>query len=480
VVTADADTNTWMHFRSALTDDDVTSDDSLAAVFLDAEALAAGVTSVLDGTLSFFMGHVRRGWEVSGLACDRSDLKAGKGTAETDGLVETFAALEFERDAFRTTDLADDFCGNGSTGNRRGTDFHAVAFANENDLIEGDFRIDFDIELLDVEGVALLDAVLLTAGFDHCVGHGRIGKRIQPRLFGRGGEENMTPAGGQGFFLESRSWHGLDTPHMVSPMPRIAILSDIHANLPALTAVLAEVRKSGITEIYFGGDTVGYAAKVEECVDFVRHHGGRSVLGNHDYYTNAVIANEENIPGGNGWAHNPVWAGVVHAARTLSPDNAHWLAELPGYLKIPGGILSHASLHFPETWPYLHSSGDAAPTLDILEEKGYGIGFFGHTHQQTFFTRRSASGVIAKRVDYSKVLLPEGAICAVLVGSVGQPRDLDERAAWVTWDSDTRIVEFRRTAYPALETARQILEARLPEISAMRLLDESTAKRLFR
>lgn len=268
-------------------------------------------------------------------------------------------------------------------------------------------------------------------------------------------------------------------------MPRIAILSDIHANLPALTAVLEDVRKSGITEIYFGGDTVGYAAKADECVDLVRHHGGRSVLGNHDYYTNAVISNEDNIPGGNGWAHNPVWAGVVHAARTLSNDNARWLAELPATMQIPGGILSHASLHFMETWPYLHTSGDAAPTLDILENKGLenkgqGIGFFGHTHQQTFFTRRSRSGVIAKRVDYSKILLPEGAICAVLVGSVGQPRDLDERAAWVSWDSDTRIVEFRRTPYPALETARQILEARLPEVSAMRLLDDATARRLLR
>lgn len=266
---------------------------------------------------------------------------------------------------------------------------------------------------------------------------------------------------------------------MVQSMPRIAILSDIHANLPALTAVLEEIRKEGITEIYFGGDTVGYAAKADECVSVVRQHGGRSVLGNHDYYTNAVIANEDNIPA-NGWAHNPVWAGVVHAARTLSEENARWLADLPGFLKIPGGILSHAALHFSEQWPYLHTSGDAAPTLDILEKQGYGIGFFGHTHQQTHFSHRSKNGIVAKRVDYSKILLPEGAVCAVMVGSVGQPRDLDERAAWVTWDTDSRIVEFRRTAYSALEAARQILEARLPEMSAMRLLDDATAKRLMK
>lgn len=263
-------------------------------------------------------------------------------------------------------------------------------------------------------------------------------------------------------------------------MPRIAILSDIHANLPALTAVLEDVRKHGITEIYFAGDTVGYAAKPDECVSLVRHHGGRSVLGNHDYYTNAVIANEENIPSGSAWMRNPVWAGVVHAARSLSEENARWLAGLPGYLTIPGGVISHAALHFTDQWPYLHTHGDAAPTLEVLEAEGYGIGFFGHTHQQTFFTHRSRSGVIAKRESFSKIHLPEGSVCAVLVGSVGQPRDDDPRAAWVIWDTDGRTVEFMRTEYPTLETARQILQARLPESSAFRLLDENTARALMR
>jgi diadenosine tetraphosphatase ApaH/serine/threonine PP2A family protein phosphatase len=257
-------------------------------------------------------------------------------------------------------------------------------------------------------------------------------------------------------------------------MPKIAILSDIHSNLPALTAVLEDVRKCGITEIYFGGDTVGYAAKPDECVSLVRHHGGHSVLGNHDYYTNAVLAEPENIPTGTNWQENPVWAGVVHASRVLSAENARWLADLPGFLEIPGGILTHAALHYPEDWPYLHSSSDAAPTLALLEKGGHGIGFFGHTHLQTFFPLRTGD-VKVRRLDFSRVHLPEGVVCAVLVGSVGQPRDDDPRAAWVIWDTDERIVEFRRTEYPALETARQIVDAGLPEMSALRLLDEAAA-----
>ena len=262
-------------------------------------------------------------------------------------------------------------------------------------------------------------------------------------------------------------------------MPKVAILSDIHANLPALTAVLEDVKKAGITEIYCGGDTVGYAAKPNDCVNLVRQHGGRSVLGNHDYYVNAVIADAENIPAGNSWIDNPVWAGVIFAARGLSDDNAQWLSKLPSFLKIPGGILSHASLHFQDQWPYLHSYSDAAPTLEILEKTDEGIGFFGHTHQQTFFAERGGA-VMARRLGFSRVHLPQGVVCAVLVGSVGQPRDDDARAAWVIWDSDARVVEFRRTEYNALETARQIIDAGLPEMSAIRLLDDVAAAKFRR
>jgi len=253
-------------------------------------------------------------------------------------------------------------------------------------------------------------------------------------------------------------------------VPKIAILSDIHANLSALTAVLEEVRSAGITEICFGGDTVGYAAKPDECVNLVRHHGGNCVMGNHDYYTTAVLDHPENVPSGNSWTDNPVWAGVIHAARTLSADNARWLAHLPGFLKIPGAIIGHAALHDLENWPYLQSLNDAEPTLRELARGEEHIGFFGHTHIQTHFADPFAA-IKPERLEGSRLHLPQGVVCAVLVGSVGQPRDADPRAAWAIWDPEKRIVEFRRTEYPAWETARQIIDANLPESSALRLLD---------
>ncbi len=264
---------------------------------------------------------------------------------------------------------------------------------------------------------------------------------------------------------------------IMAGMPKIAILSDVHSNLPALTAVLEDIRKSGITEIYCGGDTVGYAAQPDECVELLREHGVRSVLGNHDFYTNEVIADPENIPPPEVWMQNPVWAGVVHSARALKPENARWLADLPEVLKIPEAVLSHASLHFREEWPYLHSFGDAAPTLDILQETGDMIGFFGHTHQQNYFSHRVGTALV-KRLGFSRVMLPEGVVCAVMIGSVGQPREDDLRAAWVIWDPENRVVEFRKTEYDAFAAARRIIDAGLPHSSAVRLLDHAAVRRL--
>jgi len=115
---------------------------------------------------------------------------------------------------------------------------------------------------------------------------------------------------------------------------------------------------------------------------------------------------------------------------------------------------------------------DARPTLELLHQSARGIGFFGHTHRQEIFYD-SAEAVTPERINPTRVHLPEGVVCAVMVGSVGQPRDGDLRAG-------TRVMEFRRTEYPALEAAREIIAADLPVESALRLLDQDTAREFHR
>lgn len=119
-------------------------------------------------------------------------------TAEALGLVEALAALELESDPLGAAELVDDLGLHTCAINEGGADRHAATFAPKKNLGEFDFGIDINIELLDIESVAFLDAVLFTACFDYCVGHCRVGKEFV-RLWA-GAESNMIPRPVQGFF----------------------------------------------------------------------------------------------------------------------------------------------------------------------------------------------------------------------------------------------------------------------------------------
>lgn len=252
-------------------------------------------------------------------------------------------------------------------------------------------------------------------------------------------------------------------------MAKIAILSDIHSNLHALRAVLKDVRSTGADDIVIAGDTVGYGANPGACVELVRKIGCGGVLGNHDFYTLQLLKNPNLLPP-DLRTTNPVWAGVAHAADTLTSEQVDWLRALPITLELPGAMVCHAALHEMETWPYLHTLEDTRPTLRQLRKMDIGLGFFGHTHRQDLFADGAAPD-LPEFLQDRRVRIPPGAICAILVGSVGQPRDGDLRAGWVLWDSDERIVEFRRTEYAACAAAEDILAAGLPESSAHRLVE---------
>lgn len=141
----------------------------------------------------------------SGSALDRGDLELGETAAESLGLVEALAALEFEGDALGSAELAEHFCGDRRAIDDRGTDAHIAAFTDEQG-VEADFRIQGGIELFDIELGAWFDAVLLAAGFDDCVGHGRIGWGVRwgrgPEIRPRGPGGHHGPTAGARIFLK--------------------------------------------------------------------------------------------------------------------------------------------------------------------------------------------------------------------------------------------------------------------------------------
>lgn len=252
-------------------------------------------------------------------------------------------------------------------------------------------------------------------------------------------------------------------------MAKTAILSDVHSNLPALEAVLRGVEASGAEGIVFLGDLVGYGASPAECVERVRHLGAACVMGNHDIAIQAVRKRGCRCIDPD-WKNSGYLAGLVHSAKALNEDQASWLARLPFILKIPGAWVAHASLDEPENFNLIESAESAEPTLAILRSAHHKVGFFGHTHVQEVFPDLPGE---LEWLDESRFKIPAGLACAVMVGSVGQPRhETDRRACWVLWDSTENIVEFRKTTYDRVAAAKSILEGGLPLESAVRLLME--------
>lgn len=249
-------------------------------------------------------------------------------------------------------------------------------------------------------------------------------------------------------------------------MPKIAILSDIHANLPAFKAVLKEVLASGAEQIAVLGDIVGYGASPSESVELCRKLQATAVMGNHDVDMQQYLKGRR--PTEPNWKKDGFTAGLVHTAVSLNAEQAEWLAALPYARLIEGAVIAHANLDDPESFQYTSCYEHAVPSLTLLAAQKYKVGFFGHTHIQEIFHHPSTQ---LTWQDENTFTIPADQPCVIMVGSVGQPRaEDDRRACWVLWDPDTRRVDLRKTEYPRLQAAQDVAKAGLPAESALRLL----------
>jgi len=235
---------------------------------------------------------------------------------------------------------------------------------------------------------------------------------------------------------------------------RSLVLADIHANLQALEAVLADAAASGgFDEVWCLGDIVGYGPQPSECITRLRGLSLSAVAGNHDLAAAGAIGTE---------AFNPFAAEAVrwNAVRLAAAEKA-WLRGLPQVLTIGDFTLTHGSLVDP-VWEYLYTDRAAEAHL-ARQPTAYG--FVGHTHIPLVFFDAArplapAAGEAIELGERRFVANP---------GGVGQPRDGDPRAAYAVVDSEARRVEFRRTAYDVSTTQSKMREAGLPEFLWRRL-----------
>lgn len=237
---------------------------------------------------------------------------------------------------------------------------------------------------------------------------------------------------------------------------RVAVLSDIHSNLHALEAVLADVDTQAPDAIWCLGDVVGYGPKPNECAAIVRERADLCLCGNHDLASVGAL-DTADFSGDAGIAAR--WTKTV-----LDAAAASWLRGLEPLAEQPGVELFHASARDP-IWEYVLTEQIAL--INIVETTAPLV-LVGHSHVALAlgWDGDALTGGLAP--GGTDVSLP-GKRWLLNPGSVGQPRDGDPRAAWARIDFDTQRAEFRRVTYPIAQTQREIRECGLPDALAARL-----------
>jgi predicted phosphodiesterase len=228
---------------------------------------------------------------------------------------------------------------------------------------------------------------------------------------------------------------------------RIGIFSDVHANLPALEAVLKALSEAHVDVMYCLGDTVGYGPFPNECVDLVRQHCAVVLKGNHD----SGLIGETPIEDFNQYG----LAAIQWSQGHVTDERKEYLRSLP-LMDVRDSItLAHASPLQPGEWMYVLTLRSAKENFTAFSTE---LCFIGHTHVPV---------IINENLTVDAERKPGRSI--INVGSVGQPRDGNPDAAYAVFDTQTGEYKFHRISYDIKKTASAIKKAGLPDYLAKRL-----------
>ncbi len=237
---------------------------------------------------------------------------------------------------------------------------------------------------------------------------------------------------------------------------RIAVVSDIHANLHALEAVLAAIDAEGVDELWCLGDLVGYGPRPNECVALVRERASTCLVGNHDLAAIGnlgleLFADEARVAA--------AWTRTV-----LDPETAAYLGSLAPAAGTEGVTLAHGSPRDP-VWEYVLSPAAARAALAASSEP---LVLVGHSHVALALAS-AGSGIAGGKAPAGTEVELDAGRHVLNPGSVGQPRDGDPRAAWLVIDTSSGRATFSRSTYPIELTQAEMRERGLPQALSERL-----------
>jgi predicted phosphodiesterase len=238
---------------------------------------------------------------------------------------------------------------------------------------------------------------------------------------------------------------------------RTAIVSDIHANLQALEAVLEQIDAESCDEIWCLGDVVGYGADPDACVALVRERADLCLSGNHDLAVTGALSVED--------FSDAARQAAEWTQRTISDETRAFLEGLSPSNERQVVSLYHASPRDP-VWEYVLSPLQAELGFQVQPER---ISVVGHTHVALEFHRLDGESTTGETRRAGDELQITDGHWLLNPGSVGQPRDGNPRAAWMLLDTDSWTASYRRVEYDIEGAAWAIRAARLPDALAERL-----------
>lgn len=241
---------------------------------------------------------------------------------------------------------------------------------------------------------------------------------------------------------------------------RIALLSDIHGNLHALQSCLDDALRQGAERFVFLGDLAGYGADPHGVIDVVADHVGRgaiAVRGNHD----------EAMFGDAPYMNEMARTAIDYGKQVLSAAQIEFLKSLPMIVREQNSCFVHSSAASPEKFPYIDSPTAAAQCVAAAEAAHT---FVGHVHEQRlYFAAQAPKMTLFRPTPGVAVPMPPHRRWVALVGSVGQPRDRNPRAAYAMFDDQRAAITFCRVPYDHHAAAMRIREVGLPEAIAHRV-----------
>jgi predicted phosphodiesterase len=238
---------------------------------------------------------------------------------------------------------------------------------------------------------------------------------------------------------------------------RYAIISDIHGNVEALEAVLADIRSRRVDSIVCLGDIVGYYPDPEACVELVKKNVDYCVAGNHDYAAIEKI----DIQTFTYYA----FVAMEWTRKNISENAKKFLSSLPLNIERDGIYFTHSSPSSAQDWIYVFPDSEEA-VFEAFNSLVHRLNFIGHTHWPSIMIQEDDKIILYS--DHT-IKLNEQNFYLINVGSVGQPRDFDSRSCYAIYDSELPEIALIRVPYDYSITQKKIIEKNLPVFLAQRL-----------